>query len=61
MCSSFIQSLRNWIAADLEEDPTDAVPTARKITGKAQAGKDMDDYFGFEVSRHAHRLSKFDK
>lgn len=38
-------------AADLEEEPT-----ARKISGKANAGKDMEDYFGFEVSRHYWHL-----
>lgn len=35
----------------MEHDPID-VPSARKISGKAQAGKDMEDYFGFEVSHH---------
>lgn len=39
----------NSISADLEHDPIHDVPSARKISGKTQTGKDMEQYFGFEV------------
>lgn len=41
----------NFLIADLEPEPIDEAPAARKISGKAAAGKDMEDYFGFEVSQ----------
>lgn len=44
----------------MDDDPI-GVSSARKISGKAQAGKDMEDYFGFEVSPDVTTsLTKFD-
>lgn len=41
----------------MDHDPISEPPTARKISGKQQAGKDMEDYFGFEVSHRPHQTA----
>lgn len=45
--------------ADMDNEPMSEPPTARKISGKQQAGKDMEDYFGFEVSHKRHQATCF--